>query len=71
VAEDYNAACALAEATQAEWRKFRERPCLQFDVGQIFVVRQPQRPDEEPQQLASFPTAEAARDFLLTNFPDT
>ncbi|MBK3666362.1 hypothetical protein JJE66_34755 [Bradyrhizobium diazoefficiens] len=70
VADDYDAACALAEAKQAEWLKFRERPCVCFDADQVLVVRQAQRPDEAPQQLATFPTAEAATDYLRTNFPD-
>lgn len=70
VADDYDAACALAEAKQAEWLKFRERPRICFDVGQVLVIRQAQRPDEATQQLATFPTAEAATDYLRTNFPD-
>jgi hypothetical protein len=61
----------LAEAKQAEWLKVRERPRFQLDDDQITVVRQPQRPDEVLQQLASFPTVEAAKDFLRANFPDT
>jgi hypothetical protein len=71
LAENYDVACALAEAKQAEWLKVRERPRFQLDDDQITVVRQPQRPDEVLQQLASFPTVEAAKDFLRANFPDT
>lgn len=44
VADDYDAACALAEAKQAEWLKFRERPCTCLDADQILMIRQP--PDE-------------------------
>lgn len=69
IADNYDAACALAEEKQAQWLKFRERPCVQLDLGQVLVVRQPQRPDEAPRQLAAFPTAEAATDYLHTNFP--
>lgn len=64
VADDYDAACALAEAKQAEWLKFRERPCTCLDADQILVIRQPQRPDEAPQQLAAFATVQAATDYL-------
>lgn len=70
IAENYDAACALAEKKQAEWLKFRERPHVEFDVDQILVIRQPQRPDEAPQQLAVFPTAELAADYIQTNFPE-
>lgn len=70
VAEDYDAACALAEAKQTEWLKFRERPCTCLDLGQVLVIRQPQRPDEEPQQLAAFPTVEEATAYLRANFPE-
>ena len=70
IADDYDAACALAEAKQAEWLKFRERPCLLFDEGQVLVMRQAQRPDEAQQQLAAFPSAEAANAYLRANFPE-
>lgn len=70
IADDYDAACALAEAKQMEWLKFRERPCTYLDVGRVTVIRQPQRPDEELRELASFPTAEAATEYLRANFPD-
>ncbi|WP_197433693.1 hypothetical protein [Bradyrhizobium sp. CCH5-F6] len=69
-ADDYDAACALAEAKQAEWLKFRERPNACLEGGQVTVIRQPQRPDEEPRQLAAFPTAEAAAEYLRANFPE-
>ena len=62
---------ALAESKQAEWLKFRERPCAVLDADQVLVVRQAQRPDEEPQELGTFPTAEAANDYLCANFPET
>jgi hypothetical protein len=71
VADDYDAACTLAEAKQAEWLKFRERPLVQIDDGQVLLIRQAQRPDEDPQQLATFPTARAASDHLSANFPET
>ncbi len=70
IADGYDAACALAEAKQAEWLKFRERPCLLFDEGQVLVMRQAQRPDEAQQQLAAFPSAEAANAYLRANFPE-
>jgi hypothetical protein len=70
VADDYDAACTLAEAKQAEWLSFRERPCVSFDADQVMVIRQPQRPDEALQQLATFPTAQAANDYLRANFPE-
>lgn len=69
VADDYDAACALSEAKQADWLKFRERPTILMDIDQVLVVRQPQRPDEEIQELAAFPTHEAAAEYLQANFP--
>lgn len=68
-ADDYDAACALAEAKQAEWLKARERPVVSFAEGQVVVIRQAQRPDEEPKQLAKFPSVEAAEDYLRATFP--
>lgn len=69
VADDYDAACALAEWKQAEWLKYRERPCVLLDADQVLVVRQAQRPDEEQQQLAAVSTAEAATAFLNSHYP--
>lgn len=70
VADDYDAACALAEAKQAEWLKFRARPTVYLDAGQVMVIRAAQRPDEAPQQLATFPTVEAANDYIRSNYPE-
>lgn len=70
VADNYDAACALAEAKQAEWRRCRERPTLLIDDGHFIVYRAPQRPDQAPKHLAVFPTAEAASEYLRTNFPE-
>ncbi|MFK4532027.1 hypothetical protein ABIA00_000210 [Bradyrhizobium ottawaense] len=70
IADDYDAACALAEAKQAEWLRFREQPCTCLDEGRVTVVRQPQRPDEEMLELTSFSTAEAATEYLRANFPE-
>lgn len=70
VADNYDAACALAEAKQAEWLRIRERPSVCLDANQVQVVRHAQRPDEGPKQLGSFPTPEAANDYLRTNFPE-
>ena len=36
----------------------------------ILLVRQPQRPDEAQKELASFPTPEAANEYLRSNFPE-
>jgi len=36
IADGYDAACALAEAKQAEWLRFRERPCVLLDEGQVW-----------------------------------
>jgi hypothetical protein len=71
VADNYDAACALAESKQAEWLKLRERPSVMLDADQALVIRQAQRPDEEPQQLAAFSTADAATAFLNTHYPMT
>ncbi|MFZ5690292.1 MAG: hypothetical protein ACOY5F_03465 [Pseudomonadota bacterium] len=70
IADNYDAACALAEAKQADWLKFRERPTIFLDTDEVKVVRQPQRPDEAPQQLATFPTAQDANEYLRANFPE-
>lgn len=69
IADNYDAACALAVSKQAEWLKFRERPCVLLDADQVLVVREAQRPDEEQQQLAAFSTAEAATAFLNSHYP--
>lgn len=70
IADDYDAACALAEAEQAEWLRFREQPCTCLDVGRVAAVRQPQRPDGQMLELASFPTAEGASAYLRDHFPE-
>lgn len=69
-ANDYEEACALAETKQAEWLRSRERPIVHLGGEQILLVRQPQRPDEEQIELASFPTPEAANEYLRSNFPE-
>ena len=69
VADDYEAACALAEAKQGEWLRFRERPSVEVDGDQVSVVRLPQRPDDPPKHLATFPSMEAASDYLSANYP--
>ena len=38
VAEDYNAACALAEATQADWLKFRRKPSPRASLPQTINI---------------------------------
>jgi hypothetical protein len=43
-------------------------PSVCLDAEQVLVVRQAQRPDEEPKELGTFPTAEAANDYLRANF---
>ncbi|SFC82933.1 hypothetical protein SAMN05428997_11249 [Bosea sp. CRIB-10] len=54
----------------AEWLRFRERPVVHLGGEQILLVRQPQRPDEAQKELASFPTPEAANEYLRSNFPE-
>lgn len=71
IADNYNAACALAEAKQAEWLKFRERPTVCLEADQVLVIRQAQRPDEAQQELGTFQTAQAANDYLRASFPET
>jgi hypothetical protein len=68
IADDYDPASALAEAKQAEWLRLREQPRTCLDEGRVTVVRQPQRPDEEMLELASF--AEAATEYLRANLPE-
>ncbi|MER9056947.1 hypothetical protein [Mesorhizobium sp. M0910] len=70
VADNYDAACALAEAKQAEWLKFREHPSVCLDDDQVLVIRAAQRPDEAPQQLATFPSTRAASDYVRANYPE-
>lgn len=69
VADGYDAACGLAEAKQAEWLRFRERPLVEIGGDQVLLFRQARRPDEAPQKLATFPTIEAASEYLSANFP--
>ena len=69
IADDYDAACALAQVKQGEWLKARERPIVHLWNEKILLVRQPQRPDEKQTELASFPTPEAAADYLRSHFP--
>ncbi|MEX4009840.1 hypothetical protein [Neoaquamicrobium sediminum] len=69
IADNYEAACALAEAKQAEWLRMRERPIVSIDGDQIVVVRQAQRPDQELQQLATFPSMKAAEEYIRANIP--
>lgn len=71
IADNYDAACALAEAKQAEWLKFRERPTVCLDADHVLVIRQAQRPDEAQQELGTFPTAQAANDYLRANFSES
>ena len=68
--EPFDAACALAEAKQAERLRFRELPGTCLDKGRGDGIRQPQRLDEEMLELASFATAEAATEYLRANFPE-
>lgn len=70
VADDYDAACSLAEAKQADWLKFRERPTVMIDDGQVLVTRMPQRPDQEFVVLATLGSTEEASAFLQANYPD-
>lgn len=70
IADDYDAASALAEAKQAEWLRLREQPRTCLDEGRVTVVRQPQRPDEEMLELAAFSTAEATTEYLRANLPE-
>jgi hypothetical protein len=71
LAENYDAACALAEAKQADWLKFRERPTAMIDGGKVLVTRMPQRPDQEWVVLATVGTTEEASAYLRDNYPDS
>ncbi|TIV55092.1 hypothetical protein [Mesorhizobium sp.] len=70
VADNYDAACALAEAKQAGWLKFRGRPTLCLDSDQVLVIRAAQRPDEAPRQLATFHSSQAASEYVSANYPE-
>jgi len=69
-ADNYDAACALAEAEQATWLKHRERPILHIAADCFAVVRDAQRPDEERTKLATFPSAAAAADYMRAHYPE-
>lgn len=68
LAPGYEEACALAEKTQAEWVRMRERPSIALDEG-AQVVRMPQRPDEDMTVLASFSTADEANAYIREHYP--
>ncbi|EKL9720618.1 DNA-binding protein [Escherichia coli] len=71
VADDYDAACVLAEAKQAAWLRFRERPVGSPQDGKFLLLKMPQRPDEDMVTVGTFDTAEAANEFLRENYPET
>ncbi|MFD2427129.1 hypothetical protein ACFSUK_01225 [Sphingobium scionense] len=69
MADDYDAACALAEAKQADWLRVRERPVLSPQNGQILLLKMSQRPDENMVTVGTFATVEAANEYVRTNYP--
>ncbi|EJQ0681146.1 hypothetical protein ACPTFP_28960 [Pseudomonas aeruginosa] len=71
VADDYDAACALAEAKQAAWLRFRERPVGSPQDGKFLLLKMPQRPDEDMVTVGTFDTAEAANEYLREHYPET
>ncbi|OOW68674.1 DNA-binding protein [Xanthomonas axonopodis pv. melhusii] len=71
VADDYNAACILAEAKQAAWLRFRERPVGSPQDGKFLLLKMPQRPDEDMVTVGTFDTAEAANEYLREHYPET
>ncbi|EPL4055470.1 hypothetical protein MWX51_005579 [Pseudomonas aeruginosa] len=71
VADDYDAACVLAEAKQAAWLRFRERPVGSPQDGKFLLLKMPQRPDEDMVTVATFDTAEAANEYLREHYPET
>lgn len=60
IADTYEAACVLAEAKQAEWVSMREQPVATFLEGKIFMVRSPQRPDDQEVVLGEYQPEQAA-----------
>ena len=71
VADDYDAAGALAEAKQAAWLRFRERPVGSPQDGKFLLLKMPQRPDEDMVTVGTFDTAEAANEYLREHYPET
>ncbi len=70
VADDYDAACLLAEREQARWCDYRTRPSLSMEgTGSVSVVRMAQRPDEQAQVLGKFGTADEASAWMREHFP--
>ncbi len=65
----YDAACALAEAKQAEWLRFRERRAF-CSTKVRSGDRQASGQTKQQQQLAAFPSAEAATAYLRATSPN-
>ncbi|MFM0608727.1 hypothetical protein PQR05_29775 [Paraburkholderia sediminicola] len=68
LADDYDAACALAEKKQADWLTFRERPTLIMDEKPA-LARMPQRPDESMEIIATFETTQEATAYIEQHYP--
>lgn len=69
VADDYEAACELAEQAQAKWLTYRSKPSLSMDEGSYSAVRMAQRPDQQPQVLKKFDSIEEASTWMREHFP--
>ncbi|QST57585.1 DNA-binding protein [Escherichia albertii] len=67
VADNYDEACELAEKEQAKWVKTRSQPVFLYSTEPPFVlVRQPQRPDHEQQEvIAEFNSIEEVTLFMM------
>lgn len=59
-APTYEEACALAQAKQSIWVKFRSAPMRNIVNGVYQVVRLPQRPDKDVEVLGEFVSQEEA-----------
>ncbi|WP_206245713.1 DNA-binding protein [Novosphingobium terrae] len=64
IAENYDAACALAAEKQAAWVDLRRRPIPMLRDGKVVLVRGPARPHGKEEILATFASFEIAQEFL-------
>ena len=66
-ADSYEVACELAATAQAEWVKLRSQPTFMYSSSAPYIlIRMPQRPDQEPTEVARFDTIEELNDYLTS-----
>ncbi|WP_109479159.1 DNA-binding protein [Paraburkholderia sp. C35] len=69
VADDYEAACALAEQQMTRWNEYRSRPVLRGSADRFFAVIVSLRPGVPEQVLEEFGSIEEASAWMHKNYP--